>query len=92
MCFYVDIEHVFYFCSSGEFLAWLHKIKKNTQNDVLAINTWQELVVICAIMDVMIEAVTEHGPGAMVKGVISNTLKLAIPSLLSSKVGVETMF
>ena len=43
-------------------------------------------------MDVMIEAVTEHGPGAMVKGVISNTLKLAIPALLSSKVGVETMF
>ena len=43
-------------------------------------------------MDVMIEAVTEHGPGAMVKGVISNTLKLAIPSLLSSKVGAETMF
>ena len=71
------------------------RIKKNLKkcaNNVFSINTWQELVVIRAIMDVMLEAVTEHGPGALVKGVISNTLKLAIPSLLSSKVGVETMF
>ena len=92
MCFYVDIEHVFYFYSSGNFSLDYIKSKKKYANNLFSINTWQELVVICAIMDVMIEAVTEHGPGAMVKGVISNTLKLAIPSLLSSKVGVKTIF
>ena len=38
-------------------------------------------------MDGFIDVVTEVGPGAVVKGVISGTLRMAIPAMLADKVG-----
>ena len=38
-------------------------------------------------MDSFIDVVTEVGPGAVVKGVISGTLRMAIPAMLADKVG-----
>lgn len=39
------------------------------------------------IMDSFIDVVTDVGPGAVVKGVISGTLRMAIPAMLADKVG-----
>ena len=39
------------------------------------------------IMDGFIDVVTEVGPGAVVKGVISGTLRMAIPAMMADKVG-----
>ena len=39
------------------------------------------------IMDGFIDVVTDVGPGAVVKGVISGTLRMAIPAMLADKVG-----
>ena len=38
-------------------------------------------------MDGFIDVVTDVGPGAVVKGVISGTLRMAIPAMLADKVG-----
>ena len=38
-------------------------------------------------MDGFIDVVTEVGPGAVVKGVISGTLRMAIPAMMADKVG-----
>ena len=38
-------------------------------------------------MDGFIDVVTAVGPGAVVKGVISGTLKMAIPAMMADKVG-----
>ena len=40
-------------------------------------------------MDGFIDVVTEVGPGAVVKGVISGTLRMAIPAMLADKVGSD---
>ena len=42
---------------------------------------------ILLIMDGFIDVVTEVGPGAVVKGVISGTLRMAIPAMMADKVG-----
>ena len=55
-------------------------------------NNWESnslplLLKILLIMDGFIDVVTEVGPGAVVKGVISGTLRMAIPAMLADKVG-----
>ena len=50
-------------------------------------NSSQLLLKTFLIMDGFIDVVTEVGPGAVVKGVISGTLRMAIPAMLADKVG-----
>ena len=50
-------------------------------------NSLPLLLKILLIMDGFIDVVTEVGPGAVVKGVISGTLRMAIPAMLADKVG-----
>ena len=40
-------------------------------------------------MDGFIDVVTDVGPGAVVKGIISGTLRMAIPAMLADKVGCD---
>ena len=50
-------------------------------------NSLQLLLKTFLIMDGFIDVVTDVGPGAVVKGVISGTLRMAIPAMLADKVG-----